>query len=184
MKNTNGTHSTLGDALCFVPESVFVLTAATEHARCGVLVNWVQRCSMTPPMVMVAMPIGQSVEPTILESRHFTLCQLPADDRFLLRRFAACAPEKDDPFFATSTRTAPSGAPIIDNAVAFLDCELVRHLDLETGCGIYIGMVKHGGVLNDNAPSIRIGLSGDALLRHVGMNGHGHGHANGTNGAK
>ena len=162
MKNGNGQgHGTLEQALCLIPESVYVLTSATEHTRRGMLVSWVQRCSMTPPMVMLALPIGQSIEPTILESRSFALCQLSAENRFLLRRFADAMESQDDPFFATSSRQAPSGAPIIDNAVAYLDCALVRHLDLESGCGIYIGEVKHGAVLHDDAPSIRIGLNGN-----------------------
>lgn len=175
--NGNGhVSAALQHALSLIPESVYVLTAATEHTRCGVLVNWVQRCSVNPPMIMLALPIGQSIEPTILESRSFALCQLPADNRFLTRRFANASAAHDDPFYATSSRCAPSGSPIIDSAVAFLDCELVRHLDLESGCGIYIGEVKHGGVLNDDTPSIRIGFE----ARSPGCGGaHGAGSANG-----
>jgi flavin reductase (DIM6/NTAB) family NADH-FMN oxidoreductase RutF len=163
MKNGNG-NGTLQRALGLIPESIYVLTSATDHARCGMLVSWVQRCSVSPPMVMLALPIGQAIEPTILESRSFALCQLPADNRFLLRRFANDIEAHDDPFYATSSRQAPSGAPIIDSAVAWLDCALVRHLDLESGCGIYIGEVKHGAVLNDDSPSIRIGFNGDTPI--------------------
>lgn len=160
MKNGSGNApSHVVEVLSLIPESVFVLTSATEHTRRGLLVNWVQRCAGAPPMVMVALPVGQSVEPVILESRSFALCQLPADNCFLTRRYANAFQSQDDPFFATSTRCAPSGAPIIDTAVAFLDCELVRRLDLESDSGIYIGAVKHGGILNDASPSIRIGVS-------------------------
>jgi len=173
MKNGNGNvNGVLNEALSLIPESVFVLTSASDNLRRGVLVHWVQRCSSSPPMVMVAMPVGQSVEPVILESRSFALCQLPADNRFLMRRFANAFESQDDPFFATSTQCAPSGAPIIDNAVAYLDCELVRRLDLESGCGVYIGLVTHGGILNDESPSIRIGVNGD-------FTAHGNGSING-----
>jgi len=182
MQNGNGKHlhhGLLNEALSLIPESVYVLTAAGEHARRGVLVHWVQRCSSNPPMVMIAMQIGQSVEPIILETRCFALCQLPADNCYLMRRFSGTKntiDSQDDPFYATSSRNAPSGAPIIDNAISYLDCELVRHLDLESGYGIYIGLVKHGDVLNHDAPSIRIGVNGTSPAHDAethGLNGKG-----------
>lgn len=181
MKNGNGhSNGLLAEALNLIPESVYVLTAANDHARRGVLVHWVQRCSTNPPMIMLALPIGQCVEPLILESRSFALCQLPADNRYLMRRFRDIVDPTDDPFFATSSHRTPSGAPIIDNAVSYLDCALVRHLDLESGFGIYIGQVKAGDVLNHEAPSIRIGMNGDTP--HFGSNGNGNGEAPHLNG--
>src|SRR5437870_7906054 len=80
---TNDLHCALGQ----IPGGLFVLTSTFEGRNSAVLVKWVQPCSSNPPMVMVALATGQAVEPLIRDSRFFTLSQISADDRFLLRKF-------------------------------------------------------------------------------------------------
>ena len=54
----------LSHAVEQIPSGLFVITAAFEGQRSGVLARWVQQCSVEPPMIMVALPKGQPVEPT------------------------------------------------------------------------------------------------------------------------
>jgi len=156
----------INDALRLIPSGMFVLTAAHEHTRGAVLVRWVQPCGGNPPMVMVAMPLGQAVEPLIRDSRSFALCQVSAEDRFTERKFATTFRPGEDPLIAMVRQSAPSGSPIIDRAISYLDCELTRHFDIESDCGLYVGLVRHAAVLNGNPPAIVIGENG-----HKGDNG-------------
>ncbi len=84
----NGQASTMNWVVSQIPSGLFILTTACDGLRQGVLAMWVQRCAIEPPMVMVAIPKGQPVEPLILDSRGFALCQISVNDRFLLRKFA------------------------------------------------------------------------------------------------
>jgi flavin reductase (DIM6/NTAB) family NADH-FMN oxidoreductase RutF len=153
------------EALRLIPCGVFILTAAHDHSRGAALVRWVQACSINPPMVLVAMPLGQAVEPLVRDSRSFALCQVGAGDRFLPRKLSHRVVPGEDPLVSILTTKAPSGSPIIDRALSYLDCELVRHLDIEGDCGLFIGLVRGGSVLHTEEPAVR-----------YGSNGHSHGH--------
>ena len=141
-------------ALGQIPSGLFLLTTAYDGYRSGVLVNWVQRFAAKPPMVIVAMSKGLPVEPLIRDSRCFALCQIAEDDRLLQRKFATPPDAQEDPFVTLATIEAPSGSPIVKRAVAYLDCELVRHIDLETDHALYVGKVRQGGVLNEGRPAV------------------------------
>lgn len=150
----------LHKALGQIPSGLFLLTSGYDGNRSGVLVNWVQQCATKPPMIIVAMAKGLPVEPLIRDSRAFALCQIAEDDRLLLHKFAQPPSPGDDPFVAMPTIEAPSGSPIVKRAVAYLDCELVRHIDLETNHAIYVGQVHQGGILNEGRPAMYIHDSG------------------------
>ncbi len=139
--------SSIAQAIHRIPHGRFLLTAAYDGRRTGVLVEWVQQCATNPPMVMIAIATGSPVTPLIRDSRVFALCQISADDKLLARKFATAPAQGDDPFYSIRTTTAPSGSPIVQRAAAFLDCELIRQVDRESDCGLYVGMVRHGGIL-------------------------------------
>ena len=143
-------------ALGHIPSGLFLLTSGYDGNRSGVLVNWVQQCASRPPMVIVAMAKGLPVEPLIRDSRAFALCQIAEDDRLLLRKFAQPPNTNEDPFVSIPIIDAPSGSPIVKRAVAYLDCELVRHIDLETDHALYVGQVHQGGILNEGRPAMYI----------------------------
>lgn len=147
----------IAGALSKIPRGRFVLTAAREDARAGVLVEWVQRCSLEPPMVVVANEKGRAIEPLIRDGRGFVLCQIPESDRFLTRLFEEDRDLGDDPFYGTPTRSGRGGAPILEKATAYLECELVRHVDIESEFELYVGLVVGGGVNDQNDPLVLFG---------------------------
>jgi flavin reductase (DIM6/NTAB) family NADH-FMN oxidoreductase RutF len=130
-----------------IPAGVYVLTAAHDHDRSGTLVHWVQRCSVEPPMLMVALPKGQPIVPLIRDSRSFALCRIAEDDFFLMKKFGTPPDRSEDPFVTLRTMRAVTGSPILFRAKSYLDCEVVRHLDFDTDHRLYVAQVLRGGVL-------------------------------------
>lgn len=161
-----GANASLIAAMRLIPCGVFILTAAHDHARGAALVRWIQACSLNPPMVLVAMPLGQAVEPLVRDSRSFALCQVAAADRFLPRKLSHRVVPGEDPLVSILTTKAPSGSPIIDRALSYLDCELVRHLDIEGDCGLFIGLVRSGSILHTEEPAVRYGSNGHSQGRN------------------
>ena len=149
--------SPLAQAIGQIPSGLFILTAAYNGSRSGVLVAWVQQCATDPPLVMAAVSTEMPVVPLIRDSRSFALCQVSAEDRLLARRFEHNAMDLDDPFLSLPVTVSPNGAPILKNALSWLDCEVIRHMDLESDYGLYIGRVRDGGMLNGGTPAIRAG---------------------------
>ena len=147
-------------ALSQIPGGLFIMTTCHEGLRGAVMIRWAQQCSDTPPMVMVALPKGQSVEPLIHGSRSFVLCQISADDRFLIRKFSHVHDNGEDPLVTMMTTTAPSGSPIVDRALTYMDCEVVRHIELDSDYRIYVVQVHCSAVLNQGAPAVCFGGNG------------------------
>jgi len=168
MSRENG--STIDAALRQIPSGLFVLTTRHNDVRSGVLARWVQPCSLEPPLVMVAIAQGLPVEPLMRDSRAFALCQISAADALLRRMFAAPPDRDEDPFVSLPSHTAPSGSPIIERALSYLDCELVRHVDLDTAYRLYVGQVVHGELIHsDQTPAVVLGTN--EFLSPNGTNG-------------
>jgi 3-hydroxy-9,10-secoandrosta-1,3,5(10)-triene-9,17-dione monooxygenase reductase component len=153
--------SPLTQAIGQIPSGLFILTAAYNGSRSGVLVAWVQQCATKPPLVMAAVSTTMPVVPLIRDSRCFALCQVAAEDRLLTHKFNGTAMDHEDPFLSLPVTVSPNGAPILQGALSWLDCEVIRHIDLESDYGLYVGRVRHGGMLNGGKPAIRAGNSND-----------------------
>jgi flavin reductase len=156
-KNSSGD---LARAFSLIPSGVFVVTSAHDDGRGAAVVRWVQPCSTHPPMVVIAMPLGQSVEPFIRNSHRFALCQISARDRLIERTLSEPAAPTEDPLISLATQTSPSGSPVIDRSVCYFDCELVRHIDIEADCALFVGLIHYARVLTDETPALNFGVNG------------------------
>ncbi len=140
-------------ALASVPRSVYVMTSRFEDRSQGVMVHWVQRITGAPPLIlMIAVPKGSPIIPILQDSRHFALCQVHPDDKLTRRRFSGEPTE--EPFSAIETRLSPHGAPVIVKSLAYLDCELLRHVDFEGDHDMYLGLIHDGDRLQDGQPIV------------------------------
>lgn len=143
-----------------IPGGLFILTAHYEGRRDAILVKWIQQCSDAPPMIMVALAKGQAIEQLIHGSQKFALCQIGADDRFLIRKFHQPSDSGDDALISMMTRSTPGGSPIVDRAMSYMDCQIVRHVELDSDFRIYVGQVQGSAMLNVGRPAICLGGNG------------------------
>lgn len=121
---------------------LFVLTARHEGKRAGVVVRSVQPAADEPPLVCVAVRRGHWIEPVIRDSHAFAICKVTSGDGLMLRKFAETSRPRDgDPFDCVQTTRLATGSPILARASLALDCEVVRHFDLEADHELYIGLV-------------------------------------------
>ncbi len=125
--------------LGLLPSMTCVLTSAFEQRRGGVLVRRAMQCADEPVCIAVAVPTGHRIATLIRDSHTFALCLLDRSNRLLMRKFDGR--EDGDPFDTIETIRLVSTAPIPTRAMAAIDCEVVRHYDLEADHEIYIGQV-------------------------------------------
>jgi flavin reductase (DIM6/NTAB) family NADH-FMN oxidoreductase RutF len=150
-----------------IPSGLFVLTSGHADLRGGAIVRWVQQCSVTPPMVMIAVAKGHALSPLIRDSRSFAVCQLDPQDRLAARAFELQTPGVD-PFIGMVATRTPSGCPVPARALGFIDCELARHVDTDGDCEIYVGVVHHASTLLDPKPGTACLCDGEtAALRRA-----------------
>lgn len=139
--SSNSSHDRISQALGLIPGSLYIMTAHHEERDRGVMVTMVQQVAISPPMILVALPKGRPIIPTINNAHAFALCQVAEDDRLARRRFPIDRSADDDVFNTLDFIRGKTGSPILRRSVAYLDCEVVRHIDIEADHDLYIGQV-------------------------------------------
>ena len=147
------------EALTRVPNAQYLITTAYGDVRDGRIIDRVQQCGTVPPMLLVAMEKGHVLSPLIRDSRTFSLSLLDPNERLLQRVFGPDRRIGDDPFLTYPYTTGVLGAPIVTRAVAWFDCEVVRHLDMETNYELYIGVVHAAGLGTPPAQRLNAALT-------------------------
>jgi len=151
----------MASALGAIPSGQFVLTAAFEDRRLGMLIGWVQQVCFEPAMVSISIRKGTPIMPLISESRQFGLCQVGVDDRVLVRKFAGQSDLGDDPFLGQQlVRPLMPKLPIIAASKSFLECELVCHIDVEGDHDVFVGTVRNAGFHGPFTPAVHIRENG------------------------
>jgi flavin reductase (DIM6/NTAB) family NADH-FMN oxidoreductase RutF len=104
------------------PTGVCVVTATeSDGRRAGFVVGSFTSVSLDPPLVAFFPDKGSTSWPRIRDAGKFCVNILGADQEDVCRTFAV---RKEDKFAGIACREAESGSPIIEGAVAWIDCNL------------------------------------------------------------
>lgn len=116
------------DVLGCYPTGVCVITALGEHGRRhGLVVGSFTSVSLEPPLVGFFPGKQSSTWRAIEAAGRFCVNVLGADQLETCRRFAL---KGDDKFDGLICGTSPSGQPLLDDAVAWIDCAIERIIEV------------------------------------------------------
>lgn len=119
----------------------YVMTSAFEDQRAGTAVLSVFQCATEPTLICVAVRKGHPIEPLIRDSHCFAICKVDQTHKLVLRKFSAEPVEGEDPFDSFAVTRLSTGSPILAQSSVVLDCEVVRHFDLEADHELFVGQV-------------------------------------------
>lgn len=110
------------------PTGVTVVTTRAEDGRCcGLTVNAFCSVSLDPTLVLVCIERESDSHDCLLHSRIFAVSVLEGEaGETLSRRFSSY--ERADKFDGVAHRTERTGSPVLDQAMAWLDCRVVEVL--------------------------------------------------------
>jgi flavin-dependent trigonelline monooxygenase, reductase component len=98
----------------------------TSHAPDGTLrgltANAVASVSLEPPLVLVCVERTADTHDSIRSAGHFAISILPQTAERTARRFAG--DDTDTKFDGIAWRAEVTGAPVLDDALAWVDCGL------------------------------------------------------------
>lgn len=104
------------------PTGVCIITAETESdGKSGMVVGSFTSVSLDPPLIAFLPATTSGTWPKIQRAGSFCVNILSADQESVCRTFFG---SQGDKFAGIETTPAASGAPILDGAVAWLDCEI------------------------------------------------------------
>ncbi len=104
---------------------VTVVTVQQNGQIVGMTANAVASLSLHPPLVLVAVDKTATMHATLTAGRHFALNILRESQELISRRFAQRGPKEVSDL---TWITAASGAPILADALAWVDCRLAEIL--------------------------------------------------------
>ena len=113
---------TFRDTLGRFPTGVAVVTATGPAGPAGLTTNAFSSLSLDPPLVLVCFDRASRTLAVVRESRRFAINVLRAGDEHLATLFAGKAPHPEK--FAAVTHTVDHGVPVLDEALAWLVCDL------------------------------------------------------------
>ena len=104
---------------------VTVVTAQQNGEIYGMTANAVTSLSLHPPLVLVAVDKTAAMHASLTGCRHFAVNILSDAQEHLSRRFAMRGPKEVNDL---TWITAASGAPILADALGWVDCKLAEIL--------------------------------------------------------
>lgn len=120
------------------PTGVTVITAVADGVPSGLAVGSFASLSLDPPLVLFCPAKTSSSWPTIEAAGHFCVNILAEDQGDLSGVFAS---KSEDKFAGIDWATRATGAPVLPDVLAWIDCEIHEVLD-GGDHWIVVGLVK------------------------------------------
>ncbi|MEO8180469.1 MAG: flavin reductase family protein [Deltaproteobacteria bacterium] len=103
---------------------VTIVTAASGGATCGMTASSFTSLSVDPPLVLLCLGNATRTLDAVKRSQHFAVSVLAEHHSCLAQGFAGTAPERWAPFEHYDWRGGSTGAPVLEDSLAWFDCRL------------------------------------------------------------
>ena len=128
--------------------TIITATDATSGEPVGMAASSFTSVSLDPPLVLFCAGKNSSTWPRIQAAGNYCVNILGDDQEVLSRQFAG----KGDKFSGVGWRKGPSGSPVIESALAWIDCRIESEVDagdhvLVVGRVLDMGAKDNGGPL-------------------------------------
>jgi flavin reductase (DIM6/NTAB) family NADH-FMN oxidoreductase RutF len=125
------------------PTGLYVVGSRAGDRRNAMTTSWVTQVSFDPKLVAISVEQGALTHELITAGGAFTVCTIDREDRAIVRKFTK--PVEVDTGAMTMNGFAfhdgpVTGAPVLDQAVAFVECE-VRNPVAVGGHTLFVGEV-------------------------------------------
>lgn len=129
---------------------VTVVTTNSQGTLAGLTVNSFASVSLNPPLVLVCIDMQSNTLSLLRESKKFAVNMLTENQEQWSRGFATDSPERFEHFCYAPHHTAATGAPIIEDALAFIDARIIAEYPGGDHV-IFLGQVEAMGVAGQAA---------------------------------
>ena len=151
VKQMKSLDSDLDKALGRISGGLYIITAQKGEVSSAMLASWVTQASFKPLGLTIAVAKDRAIESMMHAGDKFVLNVLEEGNyqslmKHFLKRFAPGA----DRFAGVKTQPASNGSPILTDALAYMECEVVSRMELSDHHIVY-AIVDNGRVSNPEA---------------------------------
>ncbi len=151
-----------------IPNALVLVGSKAGDERNAMTTSWVTQLAMEPVLVGVGVDNTAVTHRLISHGGSFTVNLWDAADTKVFVKFSKPAVDDGATLNGRAVRAATTGAPIFDEALAWIDCEVRHTLDLGSHT-LFVGEVVDIGVRDDEA---RAAAMSDTRMKYGGVKRH------------
>ena len=151
-----------------IPNALALIGSRAGTERNGMTASWISQLSMEPVLIGVSVENTAVTHRLISEGGSFTVNLWDAEQTRVFVKFSKPAAYVDGTLNGRPVREATTGAPVFDEAIAWLDCEVRHALDLGTHT-LFVGELVDGAIKDDNP---RAASMSDTRMKYGGVKRH------------
>ena len=132
--------------------------------------SWITQLSMEPVLVGVGVDNSAVTHRLITEGGSFTVNLWSPEDTRVFVKFSKPANREGSELNGRAVRQEVTGAPVFEDAIAWMDCAVRQSIDLGTHT-LFVGEVVAAGINDDDQ---RAAAMSDTRMKYGGVKRGGH----------
>lgn len=131
-----------------IPNALALIGSASGDEWNGMTASWITQLSMEPVLVGVGVDNKAVTHRLIADGGSFSVNLWSSEDTRVFVKFSKPATREGNTLNGRPVRTEVTGAPVFDEAIAWMDCELRQSIDFGTHT-LFVGEIVGVGVNDD-----------------------------------
>jgi flavin reductase (DIM6/NTAB) family NADH-FMN oxidoreductase RutF len=151
-----------------IPNALALVGSRAGDERNAMTTSWITQLSMEPVLIGVGVDNSAVTHRLISAGGCFTVNLWDSDDTRVFVKFSKPASYEDSALNGRAVSEATTGAPIFEEAIAWMDCEVRHTLDLGTHT-LFVGEIVAAAI---NADDKRSASMNDTRMKYGGVKRH------------
>jgi flavin reductase (DIM6/NTAB) family NADH-FMN oxidoreductase RutF len=133
-----------------IPNALALVGSRAGDERNAMTTSWITQLSMEPVLIGVGVDNTAVTHRLITEGGSFTINLWDAEDTKVFVKFSKPAADDGSSLNGRPVRAATTGAPVFDEALAWIDCTVRQSLDLGSHT-LFVGEVVDAAIRDADA---------------------------------
>ena len=151
-----------------IPNALALIGSRAGDERNAMTASWITQLSMDPVLIGVGIDNSAVTRRLIAEGGSFTVNLWNAEDTRVFVKFSKPAADDGATLNGRPVRAATTGAPVFDEALAWIDCAVRHSLDLGSHT-LFVGEVVDASIRDDES---RPASMNDTRMKYGGVKRH------------
>lgn len=151
-----------------IPNALALVGSKAGDERNAMTTSWITQLSMEPVLIGISVDNSAVTHRLITEGRCFTVNLWDAEDTKVFVKFSKPAADDGATLNGRPVHAATTGAPVFEEALAWLDCEVRQAIDLGSHT-LFVGEVVDAAIRDAEA---RPASMSDTRMKYGGVKRH------------
>jgi flavin reductase (DIM6/NTAB) family NADH-FMN oxidoreductase RutF len=151
-----------------IPNALALVGSRAGDERNAMTTSWITQLAQEPVLIGVGVDNVAVTRRLIAEGGSFTVNLWDAADTKVFVKFSKPAVDDGETLNGRAVRAATTGAPVFEEAIAWMDCEVRHTLDLGSHT-LFVGEVVDAGLRD---PEARAASMSDTRMKYGGVRRH------------